>query len=318
MQKQEITAQVIDLLRQTALSGSSREIDPETPLGSQGLGLDSLALIEFTTVLERQYQIQMPDDLWAAGGQLTLARFIEIIAATHTSATPAAAASRPEPPVESAQTSAAAPLGIIGASIYRLYNQDRYYILDFDLGGQTLPTFTAGADLQFRTAAPADAAALDSFWNALDYRTIDGANMDQALFHRRLAAGAHCLTAWQGAEIVAMDWIFKQSYACPYTGLRFSWPAESCYGGELWERPGLGGRGIGMALLAFSLAEAQKIGYQRQVTLVNARNTRMLGAAVQLFGFQTRGEIRTLRFLGHPFSRWRNGANTSYGHSVRL
>ncbi|HPN33629.1 MAG TPA: acyl carrier protein [bacterium] len=72
MNRIDIEDQVLDTLRRTALRGSRRAIGPDEPLGDLGVGLDSLALIDFATAIEKRFQIQLPDDLWVERGRLTL------------------------------------------------------------------------------------------------------------------------------------------------------------------------------------------------------------------------------------------------------
>ena len=47
MNRNQVERDIVQLLRQTALSGSDREIRTLDPLGELGLGLDSLALVQF-------------------------------------------------------------------------------------------------------------------------------------------------------------------------------------------------------------------------------------------------------------------------------
>jgi len=139
-----------------------------------------------------------------------------------------------------------------------------------------------------------------------------------AHFQERQEAGAACLTAWHEGRIVDMDWLFSREYDCPYTGLKIAWPADACYGAELYEHPDFHGKGVGLELLGYSLAETGKRGFRRQVTLVSSRNLKMLGASVQFFGLKAVGEIHTARVLRHPRSTWRIGERTGRGGKVLL
>lgn len=329
MKREELEAQVIHILRRSALSGSDRQIDLLEPLGSLGVGLDSLALIEFATALEKHFQLLLPDSIWSDGGQLTLARFTDIIQAH----LPAAASVMPSSDQSGAQQNGDAAPALdhpaqkqgwrrwrlvtqLGKTIYYLYHREKWLILEYIFTQKPLPAHSSPLNLQLRVAAPDDSAALTSFWNTFKYQTIDGKVMDMHLFQERQAAGAVCLTAWLGEKIVGMDWLFKQGYYWPYAGVRFDWPADSCYGGELWEPPDYHGMGIGMELLAFSLAEAKSRGFRRQVTLVYARNVKMLSASLQLYGFTLIGNVDLTKVLSRPFSKWVSGPNAGRGGTV--
>ncbi len=71
--KTEIEDLVLETLRRPALSGSCRTVGSDGPLGELGLGLDSLALSEFATAIEKRFQVQQPDEMWVDRGQLSLA-----------------------------------------------------------------------------------------------------------------------------------------------------------------------------------------------------------------------------------------------------
>src|SRR5439155_14668342 len=75
-------AEVVQILRACVLSGSDRDIPLDLPVGNLGLGLDSLALVEFVTALERRYQIILPDSLWIDAGQFTIRRLVDFVDAT--------------------------------------------------------------------------------------------------------------------------------------------------------------------------------------------------------------------------------------------
>lgn len=50
------------------------------PLGENGLGLDSLALVEFVLSVEKTYGTQVPDTIWANAGALDLQYFADLVA----------------------------------------------------------------------------------------------------------------------------------------------------------------------------------------------------------------------------------------------
>lgn len=100
--------------------------------------------------------------------------------------------------------------------------------------------------------------------------------------------------------------------------MTFTWPPDTYYGGELWEHAEFRGKGVGMSLLAASLAKAKKAGYLRQVTIVKAHKTKMLSAAVQLYGFEKTGTISVHRLLRRPFSIWQKGGKSGYSRTLAM
>jgi GNAT superfamily N-acetyltransferase len=100
--------------------------------------------------------------------------------------------------------------------------------------------------------------------------------------------------------------------------LKLSWPSDTCYAGELYEHPQHQGQGVGLALLAFSLAETKRRGYRRQVSWVTAHNTKMLSGSLQLMGFTKIGRIDIRRVFRRPFSTWDIGGRAGRGGTVIL
>src|SRR5262249_50285115 len=93
------------------------------------------------------------------------------------------------------------------------------------------------------------------------------------LFHQRRAAGYICLVAVRAAEIVGMDWLSPTGDHSAETGLTVFTTNGSCYALDLHEK--YSGEGIGLALLAYSLVEAKRRRFQRQVSYVDSRNIGM-------------------------------------------
>lgn len=330
-------AAVIKVLRDSALLGRDRDINTHERLGELGLGLDSLALLQFVLALEKRFGVVIPESIWTERGQLTVQDFVEAVgAAADEPRSPV-----PEPPPASTSAEAAADTRAVtkaaatpeqGRSpdsasptvrrVRRLLSfactRRKLIILEFPLRSLPLPAYTPPLKVELRVASEDDAPALRDFWESCSYATIDRSDMDLALFRRRMEAGDLCLAAWHEGRVVGVDWLFARGYDCPYTGLRLDWPPDTCYGGELSERGDFGGRGVGMALLAFSLAEARRRGHHRQVATVVATNARMLAAAVQIYGFVPSGEIRILRLFGRPRSAWRVRELSGRGGTVVL
>jgi acyl carrier protein/GNAT superfamily N-acetyltransferase len=327
-----IAQEVIRVLRRT-LSGSSREININDPLGELGLGLDSLALVEFVTVLENRFQVVIPESIWTEKGLLAVQHFVDIIAERMPPDTARWLPGDSQPalaPNTGSSTPPAAPLPTARESSHRLnfflekirqrwqaiYTTEKFFVLEFNLLQQSLPTYSSPLPLILRRATSTDDAALEKFWNAFPYLTIDKQEMNMELFRRRLQTGYICLTAWLGDQIVGMDWLVQNSYDCPYTGLRFDWPPSSCYAGELYEHPSFKGKGVGLAVLAYSLAESRNAGFQRQVAWVTEKNVKMLSASIQLFGFRNIGEIYITNIFRKPMSKWKIRDRRGWGGTV--
>ena len=337
MTSEPVALAVLQLLRHTALSGSNRQIDVHDPLGELGLGLDSLALIEFVTALEKRFQVIIPETIWTERGQLTLQHFIDTVAKSKT-AGPALPEDDTSPPPEPETGADHASRGAPSSDHHdrpdarkpwpvlsrllpywrAIYEQEKKFILEYDLLGRQLPTFSSPLRPVLRRASLEDAPALCAFWQTFRYYTIDDRPMSPELFRERLQSGSICLTAWLGDKAVATDWLFQKGYACPFTGLNFDWPQDTCYAGELYEHTDHRGQGIGMAVLAYSLAEAKRTGFKRQVACVAATNAKMLSASIHLYGLRNIGEIRTTLIRRKPFSSWKIGNRHGRGGTLTL
>ena len=84
---------VLAILRETTLIGE-RVVDPDAPLGEQGLGLDSLALVKFLTALENHFDLELPEEVWIDRQALTLTGFSEAIGISAAAGATAAGAER--------------------------------------------------------------------------------------------------------------------------------------------------------------------------------------------------------------------------------
>jgi GNAT superfamily N-acetyltransferase len=76
----------------------------------------------------------------------------------------------------------------------------------------------------------------------------------------------------------------------------------ACYAFFLSEAPDARGRGIGLALAAYSFAVARQRGFRTQFTHVWDGNNAMLAAATQLLGFRMIGSALRWHVLGA--TRW--------------
>lgn len=68
----DTTERLADLLRTTVLGDGDRDIEADAPLGGDGVGLDSLALVQFLTSIESEFGLEIPDDVWSSAAEATL------------------------------------------------------------------------------------------------------------------------------------------------------------------------------------------------------------------------------------------------------
>ena len=338
MNMNEVEHEVVEVLRRSALRGSERHVGLDDALGEQGLGLDSLGLVDFVTALENKFQVELPDNLWTERENLSIRYCADLIVKSN--ATLSRENEVYEPirnqrntiglPWSKKASSAISELGAVRGATWILghlilhvsdcfYLRQKYYILKFDVAERDLPSYSSSSNLTLREISTEDSDAYSEFCSSIVYRThTANKTMTMELFRQRLESGYVCLGAWLNGRIVGIDWLSGEGYKCPFTGLLLSWPNETCYAMELFEHPAHTGEGIGLALLAFSLATAKDRGYDSQVTMVIGRNVKMLSAAVQLFGFAKIGEIDTSRVLFKPFSSWKIGYKKGRGGTAVL
>jgi GNAT superfamily N-acetyltransferase len=116
-------------------------------------------------------------------------------------------------------------------------------------------------------------------------------------FEQALRNGAIALVACERGQIVAVDLLSANGdHEVDVLG------TNACYGFYLTESRTARGRGIGLALIAFSFEVARERGFRAQLTHIWEGNTPMLVAATQLLGFRTIGVARRRRVAG--FTRW--------------
>ena len=112
-----------------------------------------------------------------------------------------------------------------------------------------------------------------------------------------LRKGATALVATEGDRVVALD-VFSVDGDDDVRLAR----ADACYGVYLAEAPAVRGRGVGLALVAYSFEQARERGFRTQLTYVREDNTPMLAATTQLLGFDVIGTARRTNVFG--FTRW--------------
>ncbi len=305
MRRAEIQQSLIELLRTCALSGSDRPVDPTIPLGGLGIGLDSLAMVQFLTAVESNYKIELPDDLWVTRESLSIDTFVEEI--LHQTPAPAVAPQVVIPQRELVTAHGPSALGSIGqlTSLGRkvfnqTYHKIKFHILVRDLS-TPLPEFPLKHGLFFRRISAGDQVNLENFWikEVREYKS--------QVFKKRLETDVVCLAVMDGDRVVAIDWFSHHRAVETELGLVVEMTPEVCYGYDLHEHPDYQSQGLGLALLSYTLKFAREMGYRKQYAIVHEHNHKMLSVSTQLMGMKKVGEIEVARVFRKPFPSWKLG-----------
>jgi acyl carrier protein len=73
------TQRLAELLRTTVIGDSDREIEANLPLGADGVGLDSLAMVQFLTTVESEFGLAIPNDVWESAAELSLDQLAHVV-----------------------------------------------------------------------------------------------------------------------------------------------------------------------------------------------------------------------------------------------
>ena len=77
----EHTKAVVECVQRIAFAGSDRPVPLDVPFDENGLGLDSLALVEVFTDLERQFGVEIFESPWFESGKLSVRSLGDYLAA---------------------------------------------------------------------------------------------------------------------------------------------------------------------------------------------------------------------------------------------
>jgi acyl carrier protein/ribosomal protein S18 acetylase RimI-like enzyme len=298
-----VEQELVQIVRDELLLGSEREIELDKPLGELGVGLDSLALLNLLTRIESTFEVELPDDVWTRRGPLSLADLAALVATTPSTA----AAPTPKQPtpilqgrmerVEYALRRYGPPGRVAWATVRLaapvrrvLMTRDRNVILERRLDAEA-PRVGAPEGLVLRPFRPEDEERLTGLW--APFNEPSGRRGLKQLLGR----GATALVAAEGDRVVALDVLSAEGDH----DVRLVRP-EACYGVYLAEAPDVRGRGVGIALVAYSFERACELGFRTQLTYVREDNTPMLAATTQLLGFEVIGSARRTHILG--LTRW--------------
>lgn len=315
MDQKSIENEIVTMLRKCALLQAEHDVPLSMPLGRLGLGLDSLAMIQLVMAVENRFEIEISEKIWVDVAQLTVNKLVELILCNQ--------ATVPIPqeevvlPPRLLETSVKARLARIvqdegvfqgvawvGYKALRrvtkhIYRKHLSFILAFDLSSQQIPETQASIALEFRNATASDSIALNEVWNPHER------HKKTALFKQRITTpGFQTLVAVHHNQIVGVDWISSIGDVEDFLGLIVKMREGSCYGLDLNEKLEFRGKGVGLALLCYSLIVTKRLGFHTQYTLVDQNNEKMLSAAIHLLGFRKVGEIHTHLIAGRPSSVW--------------
>ncbi|MEW6511264.1 MAG: acyl carrier protein [Bacteroidota bacterium] len=301
-----IELSLVDLLRTQLMQGSGREIPLDAPLS--GLGLDSLALLNFLTAVEKRFGVELPDSIWAQKDDLTIRKFADLVRVGGGTLAVAPASPAVQDVGDTGYDGGAVSVSPFWHALARIMRMETFYLLARDLRAGSIPQPHPAIPLTLREGTLDDLPALRGFWPA------DKQERKEQRFRERLAKGFTPLTAWRDSEILGIDWISATGDFEPNTGLNIVTSSGTAYGFDLYEKHQ--GLGAGFALLCRSLHECVTRGFSRQVTLVSGNNVRMLNVATRLAGYEHAGSVRTWKLGKRRISLWRSRGTQGIGGTM--
>ncbi|HME99674.1 MAG TPA: GNAT family N-acetyltransferase [Terriglobia bacterium] len=303
----EVQGEIVSILRQCALGGRAGEIPIDEPLGRSELRFDSLALVEFVSAIETRFGVELPDSIWRNRDQISVRRLVELVSATQPVMPRAAASVRRK--VQPCPASASiyeriqyelSAQGIVHTAMWLITTCARYFVrhlyrrhtlvmLTRRLDDIDIPAAPSGNGFVMREVSEEDIPFLPGLWSPHSRKN------KLRLFHKRRAQGSICFIAMRERELVGMDWLSPSGDEMPELEVTVCTDNAACYAFDLYEK--YRGEGIGLALLEYSLAEAKRRGFRKQVTYVSSENVPMLSAAIHLLGFQTVAMLESTKLL---------------------
>lgn len=319
MSQEAAQQQIVRILREDVLLGSEREIALDAPLGEQGLGLDSLALVKLLTAVESTFGVDLPDDIWVARGPLSIVDLAQLVAeapkgeaqAPSEVGAPSVIRGRMERAEHAfaggnlAQRAVWNALRMLAPVKQFLAGYSRNLVLERRVDDIAKAPIESPPGLDLRRYEPGDEGRLEGLWPAFAERH------GRRFLAQAVRDGAIALVATEGSRIVALDLLS----ATGEEEVEVEQP-DACFGYWLTEAPTARGRGIGLALVAYSLLVARESGFRAQLTWVAEDNTAMLAAATQLLGFRSVGTASRLRLFG--LTRWSWDVHGRRGRGRRL
>ena len=311
--------EIAEIVRAELLLGSEREIPLDLPLGELGLGLDSLALVNLLTAIEASFGVELSDEIWIARGPLSIQDLAEIVRNTAPRLAPVDAVEPERQLLQSRMERLERKLqrrGAVGRAAWAavraaapmqrfLFARTRHLLLERRLDEDSSTELAPPPGIELRTLANEERPGLADLWPPVHARRM------QRIFEKEVAGGAIALVACEGARVVGLDLVSRRG------GLDVEVKSpRSCFGYFLAEAQTARGRGIGLALTAYSFAVARERGWIRQFAHVWEGNSAMLAAATQLLGFRIVGHARRTHVAG--ITRWSWKLGETQGSGPRL
>ena len=307
MTASEVQGEIVSILRRCTLGGRAGKIPIDEPLGHAELGFDSLALVEFVSAIETRFGVELPDSIWRNRDQISVRRLVELVSATQPVMPRAVASVRRK--VQPCPASASiyeriqyelSAQGIVHTAMWlittcvryvarHLYRRHNFVMLTRRLDDINIPAAPSGNGFVMREVSEEDIPFLPGLWSPHSRKN------KLRLFHKRRAQGSICFIAMRERELVGMDWLSPSGDEMPELEVTVCTDNAACYAFDLYEK--YRGEGIGLALLEYSLAEAKRRGFRKQVTYVSSENVPMLSAAIHLLGFQTVAMFESTKLL---------------------
>jgi acyl carrier protein/GNAT superfamily N-acetyltransferase len=309
------------IIRDELLMGSERPLPFDAPLGELGLGLDSLALVNLLTAAEAAFGVELSDDIWTARGPLSIGGLAEIIRRTPRTVAAAASLERASPVLHGRlervenRLSRYGPVGRAAWAAVRatapaarfLYSNTRHLLLERRLDEPGADPLKPPPGIELRPLQAKDVGGLSNLWAPVHARR------SQRALERSLGNGALALVACEEDRVLALDLVSADGDE-EVDVVR----PDACFGAYLTEAREARGRGIGLALIAYSFRIARERGFQVQLTHVWDGNTAMLASATQLLGFRRFGVARRTRVAGFTRWSWQEDGNRHSGPRLVL
>jgi acyl carrier protein len=306
------------IIRDELLLGSGREIPFDQPLGELGVGLDSLALVNLLTAVEASFGVELSDDIWIERGPLSVADLADLVrSAPRTAARPTI--DRDSPVLQGRMERfehAFRGRGAGGRAVWAairvaapvkrfLFHRTRHLLLERRLDDVASMELAPPPGIDLRPMATEEKPDLSDLWAGPNARRM------RRVFEHAVDNGAIALVACEGSRVVALDLVSARGGE----DVEIVSPGV-CFGFLLIEARAARGRGIGLALAAYSFVLARELGFRAQLTHVWEGNTAMLAAATQLLGFRIIGSGRRVCVAG--MTRWTWQVDGARGRGRRL
>jgi acyl carrier protein/GNAT superfamily N-acetyltransferase len=312
--------EIARIIRDELLLGSGREIPFDQPLGELGVGLDSLALVNLLTAVEAAYGVEISDDIWTERGPLSVDDLADLVrSAPRTAARPTI--DRDSPVLQGRMERfehAFRGRGAGGRAVWAairvaapvkrfLFHRTRHLLLERRLDDVASMELAPPSGIDVRPLAPEEKPDLSDLWAPANAKQL------RHVFEQAVDDGAIALVACEGSRVVALDLISGRGGE----DVVIVSPG-ACYGFLLLEAPAARGRGIGLALAAYSFVLARELGFRAQLTHVWEGNSAMLAAATQLLGFRIIGSGLRMRVAGMTRWSWQVGDTRRRGRRLVL